>query len=389
MLTVERVDGSSLLGEPNFVAVERGLAEFKAARPVVIEDHRHVLLILPVDGLDDGRLAAFRKFCAPVRPKLVLSARRAFALGMEADGPVALNLSPLADARAVHALVSNVRVEGDFEVTDGDRAVEAALDLAKLAHRLPAVLTAAIDRASLAMFDPPLVAVSRDAIGQFRRMAVNSLKIASQAQVPLHGGIRARFVVFRGMIGGETAAIVVNDPDLSRPVPVRLHSACLTGDVFGSRRCDCGDQLRLALTQIAAIGGGVILYLDQEGRGLGLANKMRAYELQDEGLDTVDANITLGFEDDERDYGIAGRMLEMMGCTKVHLLTNNPAKINGLTEAGIEIVDRMPLVTPVNVDNRRYLAAKAMRAGHSLDHLFEALPSSEHAVVPDQAEAAE
>lgn len=389
MLTVERAGGSSLLGEPNFVAVERGLAEFRAARPVVIDDDRHALLTLPVDGLDDARLAAFRKFCAPEQPKLVLSARRAFALGIAAEGPVALNLSPVADARAMQALVAHARVTTEFPVTKADPAVDAALTLAKLAHRLPAVLTATIDRALLPMFDPPLVRVAREAVGEFRKLAVNSLKVASEAQVPLQGGIRARFVVFRGMIGGESAAIVVNDPDFSKPVPVRLHSACLTGDVFGSRRCDCGDQLRLALTQIAAIGGGVILYLDQEGRGLGLANKMRAYELQDEGLDTVDANIALGFEDDERDYGIAGRMLEMMGCTKVHLLTNNPAKINGLTEAGIEIIDRMPLVTPVNVDNRRYLAAKAMRAGHSLDHLFETLPSSEHAVVPDQAEAAE
>ena len=166
---------------------------------------------------------------------------------------------------------------------------------------------------------------------------------------------------------------MVGEPDLSLPVPVRLHSACLTGDVFGSRRCDCGDQLKLALSRLAEIGGGVILYLDQEGRGLGLVNKMRAYALQDTGLDTVDANITLGFDDDERDYRIAARMLEMLGCTRIQLLTNNPAKINGLAGSGIDIVDRMPLVTPVNRDNHRYLAAKATRAGHSLDHLLETL----------------
>jgi GTP cyclohydrolase II len=162
-------------------------------------------------------------------------------------------------------------------------------------------------------------------------------------------------------------------PDFSKPMPVRLHSACLTGDVFGSRRCDCGDQLRLALRCLDEQGGGIILYLEQEGRGLGLANKMRAYRLQDAGLDTLDANATLGFEDDERDYGVAARMLRTLGCTRVRLLTNNPAKLDGLVQAGIEVVGRIPLQGPVNADNRRYLTAKATRAGHKLDHLLGAL----------------
>jgi GTP cyclohydrolase II len=174
-------------------------------------------------------------------------------------------------------------------------------------------------------------------------------------------------VVFRDAIGGSPVAIIVGEPDFSRPLPVRLHSACLTGDVFGSRRCDCGDQLRLALTRLEEAGGGVILYLEQEGRGLGLANKMRAYDLQDDGLDTVDANTTLGFDDDERDYGVAARMLEMLGCNSVIMLTNNPGKLDGLADAGIEISGRMPLNTPINAHNRRYLSAMARRAGHLLD----------------------
>ncbi len=154
---------------------------------------------------------------------------------------------------------------------------------------------------------------------------------------------------------------------------MRIHSACLTGDVFGSRRCDCGDQLQLALTRLQEAGGGIILYLAQEGRGVGLANKMRTYKLQDGGLDTVDANTTLGFDDDEREYGVAVRMLQMLGCARVVLLTNNPAKLDGLAKAGIEITGRMPLETPINADNRRYMTAKAARAGHQLGHLMSAL----------------
>src|SRR5262249_9371435 len=152
-----------------------------------------------------------------------------------------------------------------------------------------------------------------------------------------------------------------------------LRWACLTGDVFGSRRCDCGDQLRLALPQLEQHGGGIILYLEQEGRGLGLANKIRTYRLQDAGLDTVDANTVLGFDDDERDYGIAVRMLQMLGCTRVRLLTNNPAKLDGLSRAGIDVSGRVPRAARVNSDNRRYLTAKATRAGHKLDHVLGAL----------------
>ena len=193
------------------------------------------------------------------------------------------------------------------------------------------------------------------------------------SKVPLHGGISTRFVVFRDSIGGGSVAIIVGEPDLSKPVPVRLHSACLTGDVFGSSRCDCGDQLRLAIKRLNEEGGGIVLYLEQEGRGLGLANKMRAYALQDEGLDTVDANTTLGFDDDERDYGIAARMLQKLGCARVYLMTNNPAKLDGLSGLGIEVVGRKPLHAPINAHNRRYMTAKAMRAGHKLDHLIAAL----------------
>lgn len=396
MLNVDRGRGSSLLGEPNFVAVERGIAEFRAARPVAMTAGPDKFLVLPADGINDAQLSSFFRVCAPALPKLILTARRAHAIGIDTAGPVALPLPAAVNAKSIYAIAASRHASGQLlDWAPADPAATAALALAKLAFRLPALLAVKIEKTALSLFDPPVVTIPADAIADFRDLAVESLKIASEAQVPLHGDINARFVVFRGIIGGESAAIIVNEPDFSKPVAVRLHSACLTGDVFGSRRCDCGDQLRLALKQLAASGGGVILYLDQEGRGLGLANKMRAYELQDEGLDTVDANITLGFDDDERDYGVAGRMLDLIGCARVRLMTNNPAKVEGLVEAGIEITDRVPLLTPVNGDNRRYLAAKAARAGHSLDHLFETLSVKDASmsvkdtsIIPDQADAA-
>jgi GTP cyclohydrolase II len=178
--------------------------------------------------------------------------------------------------------------------------------------------------------------------------------------------------VFRDAVGASPVAIIVGEPDFSAPVAVRVHSACLTGDVFGSRRCDCGAQLKLAIAQLSESGGGVVLYLEQEGRGLGLANKMRAYELQDGGLDTMDANMMLGFDDDERDYGVAARMLRMIGAKRVLLLTNNPGKLEALSEGGVDIAARVPLHTRINPENRRYLATKAARAGHWLEDMLEA-----------------
>src|SRR5690606_25062404 len=171
--------------------------------------------------------------------------------------------------------------------------------------------------------------------------------------------------LFRDEIGhSEHVAVVIGRPNFDDVVPVRLHSACLTGDLLGSLRCDCGEQLRTAVSRIASLGGGVLLYLDQEGRGIGLPNKLRAYVLQDAGLDTVDADRHLGFLADERSYDVAAVLLRQLGITRIKLLTNNPQKINALREHGIEVLGRLPLVGSTNTHNERYLRAKLERAGH-------------------------
>jgi GTP cyclohydrolase II len=361
---------TGLLGKAGHVAVERGIAEFRSGRPVIITRASVAALVLPVDGMTDGRLASFRRLCAPVAPHLVVTQRRAQALGLAATGPIGLALAG-EDAAAVMALAANARIERRLEVVAAGPVAGAAIELAKRAQKLPALLVA--DAANTPSCDPPLLSITADDIMRFHRAVIESLAVAAEADVPLNGGVPARFVIFRDAIGGSSVAVIVGSPDLHEPVPLRLHSACLTGDVFESRRCDCGDQLRLALRRLEEQGGGVILYLEQEGRGLGLANKMRAYQLQDAGRDTIDANSALGFDDDERDYGVAVRMLQILGVKRVKLLTNNPAKLDGLTQAGIEVSGRIPLHGPVNADNRRYLTAKATRAGHKLDHLLAAL----------------
>ena len=262
---------------------------------------------------------------------------------------------------------------------------EAAVDLAKLAGLQPAGAICEIvsqkDEGAMAQTDElrvfadehGLALISIADLIEWRRKHEKHVELIAEARIPTrHGEFHA--VGYTSIYDDvEHVALVRGDIGDGDDVLVRVHSECLTGDVFGSRRCDCGDQLKLALARLDEAGGGVILYLDQEGRGVGLVNKMRAYQLQDEGLDTVDANTTLGFDDDERDYGVAARMLNMLGCTHVRLLTNNPAKLDSLAGAGIDVTGRLPLYTPINADNRRYLTAKLKRAGHGLDHLVAAL----------------
>ena len=320
-----------LFGSKGHVSVSRGLAEFHGRRPVLITAKNETLLALPVEGLDTARLTAFMALCAPRTPRLIVTARRALALGLDARTPMALRLAPDDGASAIEALVSDATCDRIPEAKPAGPTAAAAIQLVKLSQGLPAVLAVEISTDALPT-EADIITIDAEAVERFAGEAIRSLTLASEASVPLDSGTQARFVVFRDAIGGTSTAIIVGKPDLSNAVPVRLHSACLTGDVFGSRRCDCGDQLQLAMRRLEDLGGGVMLYLAQEGRGVGLANKMRTYQLQDDGLDTVDANTTLGFDDDERDYGIAARMLQMLNCTRVVLLTNNPAKLEGLCQ---------------------------------------------------------
>jgi GTP cyclohydrolase II len=278
---------------------------------------------------------------------------------------MALSLSGEAHTSGILALVADRKGHFSSTAEAAGRAAKAAIRLVKLSPGLPSVLAANVANTHSGLLHS-IVAIEADAVERFAASPANTLAIASEAPVPLASGATGRFVVFRDALGIDQVAVIIGKPNFAEPIPVRLHSACLTGDVFGSRRCDCGDQLRLALARLESLGGGVILYLAQEGRGIGLANKMRAYRLQDAGLDTRDANTMLGFEDDERDYETAAMMLRSLNCTRIVLLTNNPAKLDGLTKAGIEIVARVPLEAPINSHNRRYLTTKAVRSGHKL-----------------------
>ena len=235
-----------------------------------------------------------------------------------------------------------------------------AVRLMKLAGLLP---RAAVE--THAGGNEGLLTVSAETIAQYPQALAEALIKVSEARVPLKGAENARVIAFRPRFGHEEhLAVVIGEPQ-NHPAPyVRIHSSCVTGDVFGSLRCDCGGQLHKALEIIAKAGTGAILYLSQEGRSIGIANKLRAYRLQDEGLDTVEANEALGFAADERDFALAGRMLAELGLMRITLLTNNPDKIEAIRAQGIVVEKRLPLVVEANLYNERYLDTKALKLGH-------------------------
>ena len=243
--------------------------------------------------------------------------------------------------------------------------------LLKRAMLIPAALTAPVEPAAVRRLleDRTALDVSLEEIDACLERSAGRLRRISEADIPLEAAPHTRFILFREPDGlREHIAVVVGNPaNWPDAVPVRLHSACLTGDLFGSLRCDCGEQLRNGVDRIATAGGGVLLYLAQEGRGIGLANKLRAYTLQDTGADTVDADAALGFSPDERRFRIAVEMLESLGVERVRLLTNNPHKVAALKAGGIEVADREAVYGRLNEHNRRYLRAKADRSGHLLE----------------------
>jgi GTP cyclohydrolase II len=347
-------------------AVPRAIDALRRGWPVAIAAPGEPPLgVLAVETAD---AVGLRAFGAGAPLPLLLSGGRAETLKLtnqldaaDPDRPVLVEPAPWLDLALAFALADPQRdlatpLKGPFRTRplDRPRAAAAALRLARLAGLLPALFVGAGD--VMATVDADAVETQSDA---------TDLALVVRARLPVEGAETAEVAAFRTPAGDEHVALLIGRPDGRAPL-VRLHSECLTGDVFGSLKCDCGPQLHAAIAAIAAEGWGIVLYLRQEGRGIGLLNKLRAYQLQDQGFDTVDANTRLGFAVDARDYRVAARMLELLGQRRVRLLTNNPAKVAQLATAGIDVTERVAHALPPNPHNARYLATKRDRTGHQL-----------------------
>ncbi len=348
----------------------RARGDLRMGVPVVLTGAGEAALLVAVEALDAARLADLRRFGDPV---LALTARRAETLKARAyDGDLARIALPvdagLAWVRALADPADDLRVpmKGPLQSQrDGPADLHrAALALTKSAHLLPAALVVPVTDAVALAAANGLTLLRLDEVGP-ALLAASPLAEVISARVPLEAAQAGRVHIFRPEDGTEEHyAIEIGKPDRDRPVLARIHSACFTGDVLGSLKCDCGPQLKAALQQMGAEGAGVLLYLNQEGRGIGLANKMRAYSLQDQGFDTVEANHRLGFEDDERDFRIGADILRRMGFSKVRLMTNNPRKIAMMEGCGLTVTERVSLHVGQTAQNEAYLATKAAKSGH-------------------------
>jgi GTP cyclohydrolase II len=354
--------------------VERALSELRRGGAIVVAGRGEAVLVRAAETIDTWPLAFFAR--PGVGDKgLIVTGRRAAILGLCDSAVRTVKLTSGEDwtPARIEPLI-NPESQGPVpppgvkaHVVAAGSAADAAIRLMKLARLLPAAVVAPLssdDALSWARANGRW-SVTVQAIESYERLQAEDLRIVSEARVPLADAENTRIVSFRSRDGGaEHLAIVIGALDASKPVLTRLHSECFTGDLLGSLRCDCGEQLRGAVQAIGKEGAGVLLYLAQEGRGIGLVNKLRAYRLQDFGFDTLDANEQLGFDDDERVYLPAVQMLRQLGIGRVRLLTNNPAKVGALARHGIEVIERVAHVFPSNEHNRTYLQTKAKRGGH-------------------------
>lgn len=370
---------------------ERGLFDLQRGRPLYVttppgEEPARAVLLATVEGLTVQTLAQVRAL-DDGQARLAVTRYRAQAMGLSANGHGREALSLGLNGQTPQEILRLSSTTGSHSISALDVRLASlpevgGLTLARLGRLLPAIVAAPIGvsgaRGIKTLIDSgSILSVTTSQIETMASAVRVEVTHVSDGPVPLQEAEDARFMSFREANGIlEHVAVLIGDrKNWSDPVPVRIHSACLTGDLFGSLRCDCGEQLRGSLRVFSEQGGGVLLYLAQEGRGIGLGNKLRAYSLQQEGLDTVDADCTLGFGADERRYDAAVQMLQYLGVNRVQLLTNNPEKVRAVREGGIDVVDRQPLYGTLNRHNLRYVKTKVQRAGHWLgDMLSGAVP---------------
>jgi GTP cyclohydrolase II len=359
--------------------VNRTIAELRRGRPVLLSDAAGAAFAVAVSAeLAGPDVLEELTTIGSETPVFALTESRARALNIKPSGhPVILMeiaswltptaLRTLADATS--DLAEPFRGPFTRQKRPPSANELAAVQLMKHARLLPAAITApvAADHVAEIIARHDLLQVEAEAVAEFEFNNANSLSRVADARVPLAEAENSRMIAFRPADGGiEHMAIIIGDPKPADAPLVRLHSECFTGDLLGSMKCDCGEQLRGAVQIIAQGGGGILLYLAQEGRGIGLINKLRAYRLQQDGFDTVDANLRLGFDADERVFRPAAEMLRQLGFDKIRLLTNNPDKVDGLRDCGIAIAERVEHAFPSNQHNEHYLATKKSRSGHLL-----------------------
>lgn len=381
-LSITLTENKPVDSTPSLLAVDRAISDLRRGQFVaIIGDNQAITLALASEGATKTAISRLKDL-TQTQPHLILTSTRVRALGLGhfENKAVSVEMGKALRPDLIEGLVNplaHVAKNDFFDITFNDMALKsgesAALGLAKLARLIPSCITARLEADQIPddldkwLKENHLISVSADDVFGYEERAARSLRPVSDARVPLEDAQNTQIVAFRPDDGGiEHFAIIIGEPDPQAPVLIRVHSECFTGDLVGSLRCDCGDQLRGAIRAISDQGSGILLYMAQEGRGIGLVNKLRAYKLQDRGVDTFDANEQLGFEADERVYLPAAQMLDLLGIKQVNLLTNNPEKVSVLQACGVDVVERVEHAFPTNQHNEPYIFAKATKGGHFL-----------------------
>jgi GTP cyclohydrolase II len=349
------------------INTERAIDELRRQMGIIIQtDNTTVLACYPVEFLSEDLLEVLRK--DGKNPLLLLTGARARSAKLADQSGDCIAISAAKLVLADILAYADPLLEKTPAATRNANASEAcalALKLAKYAGLLPSMLAVEIQANTLLPAIADWCRLTAQDIRSYIAAPLLDVIETAHAKLPTDAIENARLVGFRARHSTAVhLALVVGDITKSNAPLVRVHSSCVTGDILGSLRCDCGNQLRLALERIAEEGCGILLYLYQEGRGIGITNKLRAYQLQEKGIDTFDANLMLGFDEDERDFAIACSILKKLGAPRIRLLTNNPHKIEAVEKHGIKVSERAPLVAAGSKHNLAYLDAKAKKSGH-------------------------
>lgn len=368
-------------------SVHRAIADLRRGASLLVRSDVESYLIIAAEQVSIDGLKTLAAL-AESTPALLITPRRAKALGFKPKttaSACSITLSAEIEPQDILGLIGDLPQNHTIIDEKGALAIigepegslaDLILVLMRQARLLPAALISRINTTEPQILhrwsqDNGILTLEADAIDSFEAVGASLLREVARASLPLAQAEHAEIALFRPLDGGEEHFALLLHPNtghaITTPPMVRIHSQCITGDILGSLKCDCGNQLQAAISQMAQSQGGVLIYLAQEGRDIGLVNKLKAYALQDLGLDTIDANHALGFDSDHRFFLPAAEILRQLGYDTIRLMTNNLDKVDQVAAAGITVAERIPLITPTNPHNEQYIQTKKARSGHLID----------------------
>ena len=361
--------------------IDRSINELRTGRPIVIKENKNYWMFFNIEHSENKILNQFNKYLLKEKYLLITKQKAQSVFNNKITSNIFLKIDgKISNKSILNLFINPLSNQNKLLFKDVVRNKSrdfhnVCLDIAKNAKVIPSLVFKKINSKYYKNIDNlilqlGLLKFNHKELKNQNKFITNSIKLVSSANVPLPNVASTSFNIFKSYIGARRhIAIIIKPENLKQPTNLRIHSACFTGDIFHSRKCDCGEQLNNSINYMIKNKGGIILYLDQEGRGIGLANKMRAYSLQSKGLDTIDADHNIGFLDDERDFNIAAKMLKLLKVNKVNIITNNFTKVSSLKKAGIQIVKQINTKPTINKFNKNYFKTRVKKAGYGFKNL--------------------